>query len=280
MIRYRTQPMGYVDGEFKSVINNRQRKKDLLANIREYIRDLKDDEVVDLISDASVMSAMILAGDYKNILVVTSSNPTHSEGDHLIPVIHKFNYGVGKMSVTTPKRLENRFGGLYEDLDVDMVEVDSFYHLGQDKIRLKHKGEPFDAVVLLGNESLTNGKHKLHEIKCSKNNFLVLSPNIHSSTKDMFMKWDELNSQNALQPSMADENTFAQIFLDQHKEVRKFLQTSSGFSKFRLSGTGSTIFYMDLNPTELEKTLKKIPTKWRHFFCEPLQCSPLLKYIT
>jgi len=165
MIRYRTQPMGYVDGEFKSVINNRQRKKDLLANIREYIRDLKDDEVVDLISDASVMSAMILAGDYKNILVVTSSNPTHSEGDHLIPVIHKFNYGAGKMNVTTPKRLENRFGGLYEDLDVDMVEVDSFYHLGQDKIRLKHKGEPFDAVVLLGIESLTNSRHKLHEIK-------------------------------------------------------------------------------------------------------------------
>jgi hypothetical protein len=33
--------MGYVDGEFKSVINNRQRKKDLLANIREYIKALK-----------------------------------------------------------------------------------------------------------------------------------------------------------------------------------------------------------------------------------------------
>ena len=30
---------------------------------------------------------------------------------------------------------------------------------------------------------------------------------------------------------------------------------------------------------EIEKTLKKIPTKWRHFFCEPLQCSPLLTYI-
>ena len=165
MIRYRTQPMGYVDGEFKSVINNYQRKKDILANIREYLKAPKDDDIVDMITDASVMSAMILAGDYKNILVVTSSNPTHSEGDHLIPVIHKFNYGSGKISVTTPKRLENRFGGLYEDLDVDIVEVDSFYHLGQDKVRMNHDGEPFDAVVLLGNESLTNSKHKLHEIK-------------------------------------------------------------------------------------------------------------------
>ena len=165
MIRYRTQPMGYVDGEFTSVINNYQRKKDILANIREYLKAPKDDDIVDMITDASIMSAMILTGDYKNVLVVTSSNPTHSEGDHLIPAIHKFNYGVGKMSVTTPKRLENRFGGLYEDLDVDIVEVDSFYHLGQDKVRMNHDGEPFDAVVLLGNESLTNSKHKLHEIK-------------------------------------------------------------------------------------------------------------------
>jgi hypothetical protein len=165
MIRYRTQPMGYVDGEFTSVINNYQRKKDILANIREYLKAPKDDDIVDMITDASIMSAMILTGDYKNVLVVTSSNPTHSEGDHLIPAIHKFNYGVGKMSVTTPKRLENRFGGLYEDLDVDIVEVDSFYHLGQDKVRINHDGEPFDAVVLLGNESLTNSKHKLHEIK-------------------------------------------------------------------------------------------------------------------
>jgi hypothetical protein len=157
--------MGYVDGEFTSVINNYQRKKDILANIREYLKAPKDDDIVDMITDASIMSAMILTGDYKNVLVVTSSNPTHSEGDHLIPAIHKFNYGVGKMSVTTPKRLENRFGGLYEDLDVDIVEVDSFYHLGQDKVRMNHDGEPFDAVVLLGNESLTNSKHKLHEIK-------------------------------------------------------------------------------------------------------------------
>ena len=34
------------------------------------------------------------------------------------------------------------------------------------------------------------------------------------------------------------------------------------------------------NDESIKKTLKKIPTKWRHFFCEPLQCSPLLKYLT
>ena len=175
-------------------------------------------------------------------------------------------------------------GGGSSNAAAALIGINHLYSLNLSISELMEIGLELGADVpffIFGKNAIASGiGNKLHEIKCSKNNFLVLSPNIHSSTKDMFMKWDELNAQNALQPTMADENAFAQIFLDQHKEVRKFLQTSSGFSKFRLSGTGSTIFYMDLNPTELEKTLKKIPTKWRHFFCEPLQCSPLLKYIT
>ena len=175
-------------------------------------------------------------------------------------------------------------GGGSSNAAAALIGINHLYSLNLSISELMKIGSELGADVpffIFGKNAIASGiGDKLHEIKCSKNNFLVLSPNIHSSTKDMFMKWDELNAQNALQPSMAYKNAFAQIFLDQHKEVRKFLQTSSGFSKFRLSGTGSTIFYMDLNPTELEKTLKKIPTKWRHFFCEPLQCSPLLKYIT
>ena len=175
-------------------------------------------------------------------------------------------------------------GGGSSNAAAALIGINHLYSLNLSISELMKIGLELGADVpffIFGKNAIASGiGDKLHEIKCSKNNFLVLSPNIHSSTKDMFMKWDELNAQNALQPSMADENAFAQIFLDKHIEVRKFLQTSSGFSKFRLSGTGSTIFYMDLNPAELEKTLKKIPTKWRHFFCEPLQCSPLLKYIT
>ena len=48
----------------------------------------------------------------------------------------------------------------------------------------------------------------------------------------------------------------------------------------RLSGTGSTIFYEYSDNDDIKKTLKKIPSKWRHSFCEPLQCSPLLTYLT
>jgi len=164
MINYRTQPMGYVDGEFKSVINNRQRKKDLLARVSKYIT-YPTDKTIDLITDASIMSAMILAGNYKNILVMTSDVFDNNEGDHLIPVIHKFNYGVGKMTVTKSKSTESKFDRLYKDFDIPSVEVGSIFALGKDSININWEGEPFDAVVLLGNEGIINKKFKSGDIK-------------------------------------------------------------------------------------------------------------------
>mgnify|MGYP001029108263 FL=1 len=164
MLLYRTQPMGYVDGKFKSVITNLSRKQEIMEVCKRHI-SCSNRKLVDMITDASLVDAMLLTGDYKNILVVTSSNPTHSDGDHLLPVIHKYNNAVGKITVTTPKLKENIYGGLYEELGIDIVESDAFYMLGEKKVRLKHDGEPFDAVVLLGTESLTNGKHNLKDIK-------------------------------------------------------------------------------------------------------------------
>ena len=130
-------------------------------------------------------------------------------------------------------------GGGSSNAAAALIGINHLYSLNLSISELMKIGLELGADVpffIFGKNAIASGVgDKFHEIKCSKNSFLVLSPNIHSSTKDMFMKWDELNAQNALQLSMADENAFAQIFLDQHKEVRKFLQTSSGFSKFRLS---------------------------------------------
>ncbi|MDA9079758.1 hypothetical protein N9K82_06290, partial [Gammaproteobacteria bacterium] len=120
----------------------------------------------------------------------------------------------------------------------------------------------------------------LSEINSETNKFLVVSPQIHSSTQEMFQIWDEWHEQNMLQLSAEDENPFLQIFLQKHPEVRAIFKELAVDAPFKLSGTGSTIFCAVENDEKIKKTLKKIPTKWRHFFCEPLQCSPLLKYLT
>ena len=113
----------------------------------------------------------------------------------------------------------------------------------------------------------------------SQEKYLLLHPNIHSSTKDMFLQWDELSD--ASQRSILDKekNSFLTLFLKNNHEVQFLFKESVNSSYPRLSGTGSTIFYAYKKLKEIEKTFKKIPTKWRHSFCEPLQCSPLLTYL-
>ena len=134
---------------------------------------------------------------------------------------------------------------------------------------------------VLGKNVIASGiGEQLSEINSETSKFLVVSPPIHSSTQEMFQIWDELHQQNMLKLSAEGENPFLQIFLQKHPEVRAIFKELVVEAPFKLSGTGSTIFCAVEDDKRIRKTLKKIPTKWRHFFCEPLQCSPLLKYLT
>ena len=109
--------------------------------------------------------------------------------------------------------------------------------------------------------------------------YLLLFPSIHSSTKELFYKWDKLTKASQEFINLSEENSFLPIFLENNKEVKKIFNDLNKMNSFKLSGTGSTFFCVYNDLEEIEKTMKKIPTKWRHFFCEPLQCSPLLTLI-
>ena len=113
----------------------------------------------------------------------------------------------------------------------------------------------------------------------SKKKYLLLFPQIHSSTKELFSQWDKLSldSQNKILKN--EENSFLPLFLQNNRDVKENFSQLNDSCPLRLSGTGSTMFYIYENKSEIEKTLKKIPSKWRHSFCEPLQCSPLLTYL-
>ena len=165
-----------------------------------------------------------------------------------------------------------------------LIGINFLFELGLTVQELMQLGEKLGADVpffIFGKNAFASG---IGEILLEDNvniddKYLLLFPQIHSSTKELFSKWDSLSK--SVQKSILDheENSFLPIFLDQHQEIKIIFHELCKNNSFKLSGTGSTIFcaYNDMN--EIEKTLKKIPTKWRHSFCEPLQCSPLLKYI-
>ena len=175
-------------------------------------------------------------------------------------------------------------GGGSSDAAAALIGINKIFSLQLNVAELMKIGLKLGADVpffVAGKNAIASGiGEQLSEINSETKKFLVVSPPIHSSTQEMFQIWDELHEQNMLQSTAEDENSFLQIFLQRHLEVKAIFKELVVDAPFKLSGTGSTIFCAVEDDKRIRKTLKKIPTKWRHFFCEPLQCSPLLKYLT
>ena len=175
-------------------------------------------------------------------------------------------------------------GGGSSNAATALIGINFLFELGLTSKELMKLGEKLGADVpffIFGKNAFASGIGEIlsEDNKNIDDKYLLLFPQIHSSTKELFSKWDGLNK--SAQKSLLDneENSFLPIFLDQNRDVKIIFHELCKSNSFKLSGTGSTIFCAYNDISEIEKTLKKIPSKWRHSFCEPLQCSPLLKYI-
>ena len=175
-------------------------------------------------------------------------------------------------------------GGGSSNAAAALIGTNFLFKLGLSTEELMKLGEKLGADVpffIFGKNAFASGIGQIleEESKQLDDKYLLLFPQIHSSTKELFSKWDDLNKSAQESILINEENSFLPIFLDQNQDIKSIFQELCKTNSFKLSGTGSTIFcaYNDVN--EIEKTLKKIPSKWRHSFCEPLQCSPLLTYI-
>ena len=175
-------------------------------------------------------------------------------------------------------------GGGSSNAAAALIGINFLFKLGLSAQELMLLGKKLGADVpffIFGKNAFASGIGEIliEEKKHIDDRYLLLFPQIHSSTKELFSKWDDLNKSVQESILINEENSFLPIFLDQNQDIKSIFHELCESNFFKLSGTGSTIFcaYNDVN--EIEKTLKKIPTKWRHSFCEPLQCSPLLTYI-
>lgn len=176
MLLYRTQPK---NGKQSNIINL-DAKERLISMLGDFNRfNNKRITVTDfttLITDASIVDALLCCGGYGNILVVTSFEDSvydrlrdrnyravKSAGDHFLPIVHKFNESDGKMTVTSTKGGTNFFKPIYEKFGVDTIDVDGHFRVDGDfKIKTDKK---FDAVVLLGSESFKKGSFKASDVK-------------------------------------------------------------------------------------------------------------------
>ena len=175
-------------------------------------------------------------------------------------------------------------GGGSSNAAAALIGINFLFKLGLSFSELMKLGKKLGADVpffIFGKNAHASGiGEKLsEEIKHSNKKYLLLFPQVHSSTKELFSEWDDLSKDSQESILMKEENSFLPIFLEKHQDIKKIFNELNKNKSFKLSGTGSTIFCAYNDQGKIEKTLKKIPTKWRHSFCEPLQCSPLLTYL-
>ena len=175
-------------------------------------------------------------------------------------------------------------GGGSSNAAAALIGANALFKLGLSIKELMMLGEKLGADVpffVYGKNAHASGTGEklIEEKKQIDTKYLLLFPNIHSSTKELFSKWDKLSKASQESINLNEENSFLPIFLENNEEIKQIFKDLNEINSFKLSGTGSTIFCVYNDLEEIEKTMKKIPTKWRHFFCEPLQCSPLLTLI-
>jgi 4-diphosphocytidyl-2-C-methyl-D-erythritol kinase len=175
-------------------------------------------------------------------------------------------------------------GGGSSNAAAALIGINFLFKLGLSAEELMQLGKKLGADVpffIFGKNAFASGIGEILEedSKHLDEKYLLLFPQINSSTKELFSQWDDLNKSVQESILIKEENSFLPIFLNQNQDIKIIFHELCESNSFKLSGTGSTIFcaYNDVN--EIEKTLKKIPSKWRHSFCEPLQCSPLLTYL-
>ena len=175
-------------------------------------------------------------------------------------------------------------GGGSSNAAAALIGINFLFKLGLSFSELMKLGKKLGADVpffIFGKNAHASGiGEKLSdEIKHSNEKYLLLFPQVHSSTKELFSEWDDLSKSSQESILTKEENSFLPIFLEKNQDIKKIFNELNKNYSFKLSGTGSTIFCAYNDKSKIEKTLKKIPTKWRHSFCEPLQCSPLLTYL-
>jgi 4-diphosphocytidyl-2-C-methyl-D-erythritol kinase len=175
-------------------------------------------------------------------------------------------------------------GGGSSNAAAALIGINFLFKLGLSFSELMKLGKKLGADVpffIFGKNAHASGigENLSEEIKHSNEKYLLLFPQVHSSTEELFSEWDNLSKNYQESILMKEENSFLPIFLEKNQDIKKIFNELNKNNSFKLSGTGSTIFCAYNDQGKIEKTLKKIPTKWRHSFCEPLQCSPLLTYL-
>ncbi|MDA9750790.1 4-(cytidine 5'-diphospho)-2-C-methyl-D-erythritol kinase [Gammaproteobacteria bacterium] len=207
----------------------------------------------------------------KNIILDTCFKLQEAVGEDLgceVTVIKNIPVGAG-------------LGGGSSNAASTLVGLNNLFKFNLSHIKLAQLGAELGADIpffISGKNANVSGFGEILSPCDSINSkILLIYPNIHVSTKEMF---DELQAQRIIQVNekISDKhNDFQDIFNKKFPVISDFFsQSEEEFNlEFNITGTGSSHFCLYKNELEISEFIKKIPNNWRFFNVEPLQYSPI-----
>ena len=168
-------------------------------------------------------------------------------------------------------------GGASSNAASTIIALNKLWDLKLSKEKMLSIGKEIGADVpffMFGKNALGNGiGDELQEVSSIGDNILIIDPLIHNSSKNMFSLLKQRKE--IKNNSLYKQNHFFDVFVESNKEVKDFVKKFNKDYVINLTGSGSCMFICYKNDEEITQIIKKIPSKWRLFFCKPLQYSPI-----
>ena len=200
MFGYKSHPRGYRDGKLLSNIIGARHRDEAILMIRSFFDEVEyyprssfdgpawgvmTQDVKNLMADASVVDAFVSLGNYQNILVV----PEHDDADDnglfhpdgapkghmgflMFPAVHAINDGCANLHIAIARGRKSIFNNMYRGLaesgreNISVLDADTEFTLDIQNYRLNNVGNvKFDAVVMIGAESMKKGKYNKTDVK-------------------------------------------------------------------------------------------------------------------
>ena len=231
-------------------------------------------DIYDLISFEKITDEIVIESDEDYLK--GKDNTIYASAIKVKEYLSDKKYGV-KINIKKNIPTGAGMGGGSSNAASTIIALNKLWDINLSKEKLSKIAKEIGADVpffMFGKNALGSGiGDELKEVSSIGDNILIIDPLIHNSSKNMFSL---LKEQKVIKnKSLYKQNHFFDIFVESNKEVKDFVKKFNNDYAINLTGSGSCMFIRYKNDEEITQIIKKIPSKWRLFFCKPLQYSPI-----
>ena len=184
-------------------------------------------------------------------------------------------------------------GGGSSDAATTLHALNRLWGLGFDLDQLAETGLKLGAdvpVFVRGFAAFAQGVgERLQPVSLAENWYLVITPDVHVSTAEIFSDPDLTRDCPAIKicdlSTAGWDNVCVPVVIKRYPEVGKALKLLGAFAEARMSGTGASVFAQFASKQDAVQSLAQLEATadwdhgWQAFICQGRNQSPLFEYM-